>query len=75
MPIENPLYPGLASSFPGKPLKLREDAYRQVHERVWIFDRAVSDLIFLIHKSGDYGLVVKKEDIDWNESQILSKVL
>jgi len=26
-----------------------------------------NNLIFLIHKNGAYGVVVKMEDIDWNE--------
>jgi len=26
-----------------------------------------NNLIFLIHKNGAYGVVVKNEDIDWNE--------
>jgi len=27
-----------------------------------------NNLIFLIHKSGAYGVVVRIKDIDWNES-------
>ena len=50
----------------GEPLKLREGAYRQLRDREWIFNRAEEDIIFLIHKSGAYGVVVKTVDIDWN---------
>ena len=51
----------------GKSLKLREGVYKQLKEREWIFNRAEEDIIFLIHKSGAYGVVVKTGDIDWNE--------
>ncbi len=51
----------------GKLLKLKEGLYRQLKEREWIFNRTENDLIFLIHKDGAYGVVVRNEDIDWNE--------
>jgi hypothetical protein len=51
----------------GKLLKLREGLYRQLKECEWIFNRTENDLIFLIHKDGAYGVVVRNEDIDWNE--------
>ncbi len=53
----------------GVHLRLREDAYRQLKEREWIFSRTENNLIFLIHESGAYGLVVGIQDIDWNEFQ------
>ncbi len=52
----------------GKPLKLREGLYRQLKEREWIFNRAENEIIFLVHKSGAYGVVVGIEDINWNET-------
>ncbi len=51
----------------GKLLKIREGLYKQLHEREWIFNRTEDNLIFLIHKNGAYGVVVRVEDIDWNE--------
>ena len=51
----------------GKVLKLKEGLYRQLKEREWIFNRTENNLIFLVHKDGAYGVVVKNEDIDWNE--------
>jgi len=51
----------------GKLLKLREGLYRQLKEREWIFNRTENDLIFLIHKDGAYGVIVRNEDINWNE--------
>ena len=51
----------------GKPIRLREGSYKQLKEREWIFNRSEKDVIFLIHKSGAYGVVVRMEDIDWNE--------
>ena len=58
---------GMNSILPGKPLKIREGLYKQLREREWIFNRTEDDLIFLIHKDGAYGVVVRNEDIDWNE--------
>ena len=51
----------------GKLLKLRDGLYRQLKEREWIFNRTENSLIFLVHKDGAYGVVVRDEDIDWNE--------
>ncbi len=51
----------------GRPLKLREGVYKQLREREWIFNRSEEDVIFLIHKNGAYGVVVRIEDIDWNQ--------
>ena len=50
----------------GEPLRLREGIFRQLRDREWIFNRAEDDIIFLVHKSGAYGVVVKTGDIDWN---------
>jgi hypothetical protein len=57
----------LNSTSPGKLLKLREGLYKQLRDREWIFNRTENNLIFLIHKNGAYGVVVRNEDIDWNE--------
>ena len=51
----------------GKLLKLKDGLYRQLKEREWIFNRTEDNLVFLIHKEGAYGVVVRNEDIDWNE--------
>jgi hypothetical protein len=51
----------------GKLLKLKDGLYRQLKERQWIFNRTENNLVFLIHKEGAYGVVVRNEDIDWNE--------
>jgi len=58
---------GLKSLSSGKLLKLKDGLYRQLRERQWIFNRTENNLIFLIHKEGAYGVVVRNEDIDWNE--------
>lgn len=52
----------------GRRLRLREGLYKQLKEREWIFNRMENNIVFLIHESGAYGLVVGIEDIDWNES-------
>ncbi len=51
----------------GKVLKLKDGLYRQLREREWIFNRTENNLIFLIHKDGAYGVVVRIEDIEWSE--------
>ena len=51
----------------GRLLKLKDGLYRQLREREWIFNRTENNLVFLIHKEGAYGVVVRNEDIDWNE--------
>ncbi len=56
----------LSSILPGTPLKVREGLYKQLRDREWIFNRVEDNLIFLIHKNGAYGIVVRTEDIDWN---------
>ena len=58
------------SALSGKLLKLREGLYKQLREREWIFNRMENNLIFLIHKNGAYGVVVRIEDIDWNEFEL-----
>jgi hypothetical protein len=57
----------LGSVTSGKLLKLKDGLYRQLKEREWLFNRTENNLIFLIHKDGAYGVVVRNEDIDWNE--------
>jgi len=57
----------LKSLSSGKLLKLKDGLYRQLQEREWIFNRTENNLLFLIHKEGAYGVVVRNEDIDWNE--------
>jgi hypothetical protein len=34
-------------------------------EREWIFNKVKDHMIFLIHETGTYGIVVGIEDIDW----------
>jgi hypothetical protein len=66
-PINNAARSRSSSVSSGTLLKLKEGLYRQLKEREWIFNRTEDDLIFLIHKDGAYGVVVRNEDIDWNE--------
>ena len=56
----------LKSLSSGKVLKLKDGLYGQLRERQWIFNRMENNLIFLIHKEGAYGVVVRNEDIDWD---------
>jgi hypothetical protein len=66
-PIHSVARSRLSSVSSGKVLKLKEGLYRQLKEREWIFNRTEENLVFLIHKEGAYGVVVRNEDIDWNE--------
>ena len=66
-PINSVAKSRLNSVSSGKVLKLRDGLYRQLKEREWIYNRTENDLIFLIHKDGAYGVVVRIQDIDWNE--------
>lgn len=52
---------------PGTRLKLRDDVYQQIKERIWIFNKMDCDGVHLIHESMAYGLIVRMEDIDWSE--------
>ena len=64
--IERYPKPRLNSILSGKLLRLREGLYKQLRDREWIFNRVENNLIFLIHKTGAFGVVVGIEDIDWN---------
>ena len=56
----------LSSVLPGACLRLKEGFYRQLRDRDWIFNRTEENLIFLVHTSGAYGVVVREEAIHWN---------
>jgi hypothetical protein len=51
----------------GRLLRLRDGLYRQLKEREWIFNRTENNWVFLVHKEGAYGVVVRIEDIEWSE--------
>jgi len=51
---------------PGTRLRLREDVYRHLKEREWIFNKVRNNMIFLLRETGDYGVVIGIEDIDWS---------
>jgi hypothetical protein len=57
----------LNSTLAGKLVRLREGKHKQLREREWILNRTEQNSIFLVLKSGAYGLVVGIEDIDWDE--------
>lgn len=57
--------------FPGKRLRLKNEVYRNIKDREWIFNRIEGDEIHLLHESKAYGLIVKIEDIDWDDSSDL----
>ena len=57
----------LNSTLAGKLVRLREGKHKQLRDREWILKRTEQNSIFLVHKSGAYGLVVGIEDIDLDE--------
>ena len=57
----------LNSTLAGKLVRLREGKHKQLRDREWILNRTEQNSIFLVHKSGAYGLVVGIEDIDWDK--------
>jgi len=50
---------------PGSRLRLRGDVCQHVKDREWIFNNVKDQMIFLIHETGTYGIVVGIEEIDW----------
>ena len=65
--IQRRLHSRLNLILPGKLLKIREGLYQQLPEREWIFNRVEDNSVYLIDKKGAYGVVVRMEDINWNE--------
>ena len=56
----------LSRVIPGRRLRLREDAYKPLKEREWIFNKMEGEQIHLLHESMAYGLIVRMDDIDWS---------
>lgn len=60
----------LESVTPGEIVILRGDVLKHIKTREYIYERKeIDDTIFILHKSGSFGLHVKKEDIDWDAYQ------
>lgn len=56
-----------AHRFPkGKRIRLRDGIYRGIKEREWILDRVDHEGVHLLHETRAYGLIVRMEDINWN---------
>ncbi len=53
---------------PGKRVRLKDNVYRNIKDREWIFNRIEGNEVHLLHESKAYGLIVKIEDIDWDDS-------
>ncbi len=48
-------------------LKLKENVYRYLKKREWLFNRMEKNMIYLLDESGLYGMAVEIENIDWSE--------
>jgi hypothetical protein len=52
-----------------KKVRLKETAFPHVKTREWIVESVESDgSLWLIHETNEYGLQVRREDIDWEHS-------
>jgi hypothetical protein len=57
----------LKSLTPGEILILRKDVYKNINTREYVYQGTeIDNTVFLLHKSGRYGLHVKVEDIEWD---------
>jgi len=57
----------LESLAPGESLTLRGDVLKHIKTREYLYQKTeIDNTIFLLHKSGSFGLHVKVEDIDWD---------
>jgi hypothetical protein len=67
-PVDPQVVERLVSNYvtPGTRLRLREGVHQQLKDRNWIFNKVKENLIFLIHETGVYSIVVEVEDIDWS---------
>ncbi|MBU1206581.1 MAG: hypothetical protein KKH04_06605 [Proteobacteria bacterium] len=60
----------LESLAPGELLTLRGDVLKHIKTREYLYQKTeIDNTIFLLHKSGSFGLHVKVEDIDWDAYQ------
>jgi hypothetical protein len=48
-------------------LKLKENVYRYLKEREWLFNKVENDMVYLVDASGVFGMGVRGEDIDWSK--------
>ena len=48
-------------------LKLKEDVYRYIKNREWLFNKIENDTVYLLDESGVFGMGVKVENIDWSK--------
>ncbi len=54
----------------GDRLRLRNNVFRHVQAREWIFDKEEEgDRILLLHETGGFGWSIKADDIDWEAYQ------
>ncbi len=60
----------LETIIPGEMITLRGDVLKHLKTREYLYERMeIDDTIFILHKSGSFGLHVKIEDIDWEAYQ------
>ncbi len=48
-------------------LNLKENVYRYVNKREWLFNRIENDMVYLLDESDLFGMAVKVENIDWGK--------
>lgn len=60
----------LETIIPGEIITLRGDVLKHLKTREYLYEKMeIDNTIFILHKSGSFGLHVKIEDIDWEAYQ------
>ncbi len=60
----------LETIIPGEIITLRGDVLKHLKTREYLYERMeIDNSIFILHKSGSFGVHVKMEDIDWEDYQ------
>ena len=60
----------LETIIPGEMITLRGDVLKHLKTREYLYEKMeIDNTIFILHKSGSFGLHVKIEDIDWEDYQ------
>lgn len=57
---------------PGSRLRLKDNVHKHIKDREWILNKIEGNEVHLLHESKLYGLIVKIEDINWDDSSALN---
>ncbi len=51
-------------------LKLKENVYRYLKNREWLFNRMENNMVYLLDESGSFGMAVELDSIDWSKIRL-----